>query len=93
MRRTDTETLIAAMRILSRDIRSGDGVANAAIAEAADRLDELKSAHDVLMAALKRIEAGEEMTAPFEHRLELVSRYQGIARAAISKAIGSENKT
>ena len=39
--RTDTATLIRAMRILARDIQSGDGVANAAIAEAADRMEEL----------------------------------------------------
>ena len=41
--RTDTETLIAAMRILSQDVESNDGVANAAIAEAADRMGELLS--------------------------------------------------
>ena len=40
--KSSTETLIAALRILARDIQSGDGVANAAIAEAADRLTELK---------------------------------------------------
>lgn len=44
--RSSTETLIAAMRILSRDIQSGDGVANAAIAEAAQRLDEMQSLID-----------------------------------------------
>jgi hypothetical protein len=38
--KTPTKTLIQAMRILSRDIQSDDGVANAAIAEAADRLDQ-----------------------------------------------------
>ena len=38
--KTSTETLIAAMRILSQDIQSDDGVANAAIAEAAQRLEE-----------------------------------------------------
>jgi hypothetical protein len=38
------ETLVAAMRILSRDIQSDDGVANAAIAEAADRLERLQAA-------------------------------------------------
>jgi hypothetical protein len=32
------------MRILARDIQSGDGVANAAIAEAADRLEEMDAA-------------------------------------------------
>jgi uncharacterized protein (UPF0212 family) len=35
-----TETLIAAMRILSQDIQSEDGAANAAVAEAAERLAE-----------------------------------------------------
>jgi hypothetical protein len=39
-RKSSTETIVAAMRILARDIHSGDGVANAAIAEAADRLEE-----------------------------------------------------
>jgi hypothetical protein len=38
--RTSTETLIAAMRILSQDIQSDDGVANAAVAEAGERLAE-----------------------------------------------------
>lgn len=42
--RSDTPTLIAAMWILSRDIQSEDGVANAAIAEAAMRLEELHEA-------------------------------------------------
>lgn len=39
-RKSSTPTLIAALRILARDIQSGDGVANAAIAEAADRLED-----------------------------------------------------
>ena len=38
--RTSTETLIAAMRILSQDIQSEDGAANSAIAEAGERLAE-----------------------------------------------------
>jgi hypothetical protein len=40
-KRSSTETLIAALRILARDIQSGDGVANAAILEAADRMEEM----------------------------------------------------
>lgn len=40
--RSSTETLIGALRILSRDIQSGDGVANMAIAEAADRMEEMQ---------------------------------------------------
>lgn len=43
MRRSSTETIITAMRILAEDIQSEDGVANAAIREAADRLEELAS--------------------------------------------------
>jgi len=39
--RTPTPVIISALRILARDIESGDGVANATIAEAADRLEEL----------------------------------------------------
>ena len=49
--KTDTATLIAAMRILARDIQSGDDVANAAIGEAADRLEEL---HHTLMVIESR---------------------------------------
>jgi hypothetical protein len=39
--RTDDSTLIAALRILARDIQSGDGCANACLLEAAMRLEEL----------------------------------------------------
>jgi hypothetical protein len=43
MKMTDTETLIKALRILANDIQSDDGIANAAIAEAADRLEKLSN--------------------------------------------------
>lgn len=39
--KTDIHTLISAMRILAVEIQSGDGVANLAILEAAERLQEL----------------------------------------------------
>jgi hypothetical protein len=41
MTRTPDEILIKALRILARDIQSDDGVANACIVQAADRLQEL----------------------------------------------------
>jgi hypothetical protein len=41
--RSSTTTLIEALRILSRDIQSQDGVANLAIAEAAGRMEVLKN--------------------------------------------------
>jgi hypothetical protein len=39
--RTDDATLVRALLVLSRDIHSDDGVANACIREAANRLEEL----------------------------------------------------
>jgi hypothetical protein len=39
--RSSTETIIEALRILAGDIFSEDGIANLAIAEAADRMEEL----------------------------------------------------
>jgi hypothetical protein len=39
--KTNTQNLAAALRILANDIESPDGVVNAAILEAAERLDEL----------------------------------------------------
>ena len=63
--RTSTETLIAAMRILSQDIQSEDGAANAAVAEAAERLAEqhmriaqLEQENDALRADLLLWENG-----------------------------------
>lgn len=41
-RRTDTTTLVKALRILSEDIYCEDGVATAAIAEGADRIEEMR---------------------------------------------------
>jgi hypothetical protein len=41
--RSNTQTIIGTLRILANDIQSEDGVANAAIAEAADRMEELCS--------------------------------------------------
>lgn len=37
---SSTKTLVEALRILARDIQSDDGVANATIEEAADRLEQ-----------------------------------------------------
>ena len=51
--RTSTSTLIAAMRALARDIDSPDGVANAAILEAAERLAALDG-ETLLLADIMR---------------------------------------
>ena len=57
--RTSTETLIAAMHILATEIQSEDGAANAAVAEAGERLAEqhmritqLEQENDALRADL-----------------------------------------
>jgi len=41
--RSSTKTLIAALNILADEIQSGDGVANATIREAAERLEQLRN--------------------------------------------------
>ena len=41
--KTKNKTLIKALRILSEDVQSDDGVANACIAEAANRIEELEA--------------------------------------------------
>ncbi len=63
--RNSTETLIVAMRILSQDIQSEDGAANAAVAEAGERLAEqhmriaqLEQENDALRADLLLWENG-----------------------------------
>ena len=57
MRKTDDKVLIAAMRILAQDIVTEDGVANSAIAEAADRLEELSESLLVAHAANRTSDA------------------------------------
>lgn len=44
IRKSKTTTLITAMRILAQDIENDDGLANMAINEAADRLQEMSEA-------------------------------------------------
>ena len=83
--RTSTETLIKAMRILSSDIQSDDGVANAAIAEAAQRLEEQQ----------ERIKRLEEALAWYESTVSDCNRHgpQGdAARHALAQDRGSKAK-
>lgn len=42
--RSSSATLVAALRILAAEVQSGDGVANACIAEAAERIEQLDAA-------------------------------------------------
>jgi hypothetical protein len=50
--RSSTDTLIRAVRILAHGIQTDDGVANAALFEAADRLEELQKRNDEMLELL-----------------------------------------
>ena len=58
--KSSTTTLIKALQILSKEIQSEDGVANAAIAEAADRLKMLDKRvielEDTIYNVIKQLE-------------------------------------
>ena len=54
--RSSTDTLIAALVILSRHVQTEDGVFNAALAEAAQRLGELR---ELVVEALPMVKAQE----------------------------------
>ena len=54
---SSSATLVSAMRILANDIQSDDGVANAAIREGADRIEQLTEAVKVLHDLLHRSQA------------------------------------
>lgn len=53
--KTNTKTLIKALRILSEDIQSDDGIANACVAEAADRIEELQEKVNELNRKIENI--------------------------------------
>jgi len=52
--KTKSKTLVKALRILSENVQSDDGVANACIAEAADRIEELEAKVSELTVKLCR---------------------------------------
>lgn len=52
MRVTDTKTLASAMRVLSAEVESEDGIANAAIAEAAQRIDDMAALAEEMVGML-----------------------------------------
>ena len=55
-RQTDNATLIAALRILARDIQSGDGCANACLLEVAARLETLVDERRSITTLLQKVE-------------------------------------
>ena len=89
--RTRTPILIAAMRLLAQEIQSEDGVANAAIAEAADRLEELAHIADgnsKLIAAQRAL--GESLRSQLIQTLiDSQTKALSIACAALGKPTAS----
>jgi len=57
MKRTDDATLASAMFILANDIQSEDGVANAAIREAGERIQQLVLERKEIIGFLKKMPA------------------------------------
>lgn len=59
--KSSTETLIGALRYLAEDIESTDGIANAAIFEAAERLEQLQREHKEALDYADRLVAHKDM--------------------------------
>lgn len=72
-RRASTSTIVTALYCLSRDIQSGDGVANAACAEAAERLDEMRRDIALVLPTLRLLDMGRAQNAAAK-RLERNAR-------------------
>jgi hypothetical protein len=60
MKRTSTDTLITALRVLARDVQSEDGVANSCLREAADRMEELNQVVDQATNVVKAASRGDQ---------------------------------
>lgn len=88
--KTKTETLIKALRILANDIESEDGVANAAIAEGAQRLEELHEMNKNLLDVLIEADSMIEME-PYEHVSQEASDAHQNIRETIRKAKGESH--
>ena len=93
MERDGTDMLIAAMVVLSQQIQSGDGVANAVVADAATRMreqsDEIKRLSELLAEAVQREqgEIADRVAAEKES-----ARQNAIADALFDIAIGFDLK-
>lgn len=73
--------LAKAMDVLARDIQSDDGIANAAIAEAAERLRELRHENNVLCDFINR---EMQMTAADPRIAELEKRIAAMPNEKLS---------
>lgn len=67
MHKSSTPTIIGSLRILVNDIQSEDGIANMAIAEAADRMEEMQTMIDGLSDT---IDSQKQTHDALRHKLE-----------------------
>jgi HTH-type transcriptional regulator/antitoxin HigA len=88
--KSSTETIIGAMRILARDIQSQDGVANAAIAEAADRLEEQQKKIGELEARIKTYEMLPDLM-PID-AVSYVMKSRGLKQKDIGEHMGGSTR-
>jgi predicted transcriptional regulator len=103
--RSSTKTIIEALRILANEIQSEDGVVNATIAEAANRLDEmhisesmkeyLDSERATQDALLKRLEETQERMITAERICNkiYIARNITLSEKSILSALAEIDKT
>lgn len=84
--KTDTGTLIQALKILSEDIQSADGVANTAILEGAHRLEEL-------VKELEAVKANMEILDTYHKNINQIKAdavVQAVVDIDVTPAMGSD---
>jgi chromosome segregation ATPase len=97
--RSSTETLIKAMRILSSNIQSDEGVANAAIAEAAQRLEEqqerIKRLEEALLEVApqltRELDSANDRIKRLEREIEVLRFYGNKGCTAVADKILARN--
>jgi len=80
---TPTDIIISALRILVNDIQSPDGVPNACVAQAADRLEELQRANTNTLA---------DLAVAIEQRDDSYAEVERL-KAELTESIRERNKT
>ena len=81
--KSETDTIISALRVLARDIQTDDGVVNACLEEAAGRLEELQRANQNTLA---------DLAVAIERRDDSYAEIKTVRRE-LSEAIKERNKT
>jgi len=78
--RTSTETLVKSLNILANDIQSEDGVANAAIAEGALRIEELNKENLLYRDILGKIYIARNITLSESEIVKQLKRIDSLLR-------------